>query len=203
LGLIKEGAGIAANVLVMLGIDFRKVRLEVAKIVMAGPDMVSMGKLPQTPRAKKAIEYAIEEARNLHHNYVGTEHLLLGLLREEEGVAAQVLMNLRLKLGDVCQEVLNLLGYTGSPVEGRRLVNTLAAPEPAKPARNPANEIIIIWNVISEGLEEIGQKKEAAIAAMDFEKAAQLRGKEDTFRQRLLDVAKELRDFLRESESNS
>jgi ATP-dependent Clp protease ATP-binding subunit ClpC len=69
-----------------------------------------MGKLPQTPRAKKVIEYAIEEARNLNHNYVGTEHLLLGLLREHDGVAAQVLMNLGLKLDEVREEVLNLLG---------------------------------------------------------------------------------------------
>ncbi|MFL6199274.1 MAG: ATP-dependent Clp protease ATP-binding subunit, partial [Thermoanaerobaculia bacterium] len=76
-----------------------------------GPDIVSMGKLPQTPRAKKVIEYAIEEARNLNHNYVGTEHLLLGLLREQEGVAAQVLMNLNLKLEEVREEVLNLLGH--------------------------------------------------------------------------------------------
>ena len=73
--------------------------------------MVTMGKLPQTPRAKKVIEYAIEEARNLNHNYVGTEHLLLGLLREQEGVAAQVLMNLNLKLEEVREEVLNLLGH--------------------------------------------------------------------------------------------
>jgi ATP-dependent Clp protease ATP-binding subunit ClpC len=72
--------------------------------------MVTMGKLPQTPRAKKVIEYAIEEARNLNHNYVGTEHLLLGLLREHDGVAAQVLMNLGLKLEEVREEVLNLLG---------------------------------------------------------------------------------------------
>src|SRR5207248_118510 len=85
------------------------IRLEVEKIVQAGPDMVTMGKLPQTPRAKKVIEYSIEEARQLNHNYVGTEHLLLGLLREQEGVAAQVLMNLGLKLEDVRREVLDLL----------------------------------------------------------------------------------------------
>src|SRR6195256_1124567 len=110
LGLVKEGTGVAANVLKNLDIDLRKIRLEVEKIVQAGPDMVTMGKLPQTPRAKKVIEYAIEEARNLNHNYVGTEHLLLGLLREHDGVAAQVLMNLGLKLEEVREEVLNLLG---------------------------------------------------------------------------------------------
>src|SRR5262245_47688989 len=111
LGLIKEGSGVAANVLKNLDVDLRKIRNEVEKIVQAGPDMVTMGKLPQTPRAKKVIEYAIEEARNLNHNYVGTEHLLLGLLREQEGVAAQVLMNLNLKLDEVREEVLNLLGH--------------------------------------------------------------------------------------------
>ena len=111
LGLVKEGSGVAANVLKNLDVDLRKIRNEVEKIVQPGPDIVTMGKLPQTPRAKKVIEYSMEEARNLNHNYVGTEHILLGLLREQEGVAAQVLMNLGLKLEDVREEVLNLLGH--------------------------------------------------------------------------------------------
>ena len=118
LGLVKEGSGVAANVLKNLDVDLRKIRLEVEKIVQSGPDMVTMGKLPQTPRAKKVIEYAMEEARNLNHNYVGTEHLLLGLIREQEGVAAQVLMNLGLKLEDVREEVLNLLGHGMDGGEG-------------------------------------------------------------------------------------
>src|SRR5947209_5568200 len=113
LGLVKEGSGVAANVLKNLDIDLRKIRLEVEKIVQHGPggEQVVMGRLPHTPRAKKVIDYSVEEARNLNHNYVGTEHLLLGLLREQEGVAAQVLMNLGLKLEDVREEVLNLLGH--------------------------------------------------------------------------------------------
>jgi len=110
LGLVKEGSGVGATVLKNLDVDIKKLRLEVEKLVKSGPDMVTMGKLPQTPRAKKVIEYAIEEARSLNHNYVGTEHILLGMLRETEGIAAQVLMNLGLKLEDVRQEVLNLLG---------------------------------------------------------------------------------------------
>jgi ATP-dependent Clp protease ATP-binding subunit ClpC len=118
LGLVKEGSGVAANVLKNLDIDLRKIRLEVEKLVQSGPDMVTMGKLPQTPRAKKVIEYAMEEARNLNHNYVGTEHILLGLLREQEGVAAQVLMNLGLKLEEVREEVLNLLGHGMEGGEG-------------------------------------------------------------------------------------
>ncbi|MCL4191785.1 MAG: ATP-dependent Clp protease ATP-binding subunit, partial [Thermoguttaceae bacterium] len=118
LGLIKEGSGVAANVLKNLDVDLRKIRLEVEKLVQSGPDMVTMGKLPQTPRAKKVIEYSMEEARNLGHNYVGTEHILLGLLREQEGVAAQVLMNLGLKLEEVREEVLNLLGHGMEGGEG-------------------------------------------------------------------------------------
>jgi ATP-dependent Clp protease ATP-binding subunit ClpC len=118
LGLIKEGSGVAANVLKNLDVDLRKIRLEVEKLVQSGPDMVTMGKLPQTPRAKKVIEYSMEEARNLGHNYVGTEHILLGLLREQEGVAAQVLMNLGLKLEEVREEVLNLLGHGIEGSEG-------------------------------------------------------------------------------------
>ena len=110
LGLVKEGNGVAANVLKNLGVDLRKIRLEVEKLVQSGPEMVTIGKLPQTPRAKKVIEYSMEEARNLAHSFVGTEHILLGLLREQEGVAAQVLMNLGLKLEEVREEVLNLLG---------------------------------------------------------------------------------------------
>ncbi|MHC4075859.1 MAG: ATP-dependent Clp protease ATP-binding subunit [Planctomycetota bacterium] len=110
LGLVKEGSGVGATVLKNLDVDIKKLRLEVEKLVKSGPDMVTMGKLPQTPRAKKVIEFAIEEARSLNHNYVGTEHILLGLLRESEGIAAQVLMSLGLKLEDIRQEVLNLLG---------------------------------------------------------------------------------------------
>jgi len=120
LGLIKEGSGVAANVLKNLDVDLRKIRLEVEKLVQSGPDMVTMGKLPQTPRAKKVIEYSMEEARNLNHNYVGTEHILLGLLREQEGVAAQVLMNLGLKLEEVREEVLNLLGHGIEGAESER-----------------------------------------------------------------------------------
>jgi ATP-dependent Clp protease ATP-binding subunit ClpC len=120
LGLVKEGTGVAANVLKNLDIDLRKIRLEVEKLVQSGPEMITMGRLPQTPRAKKVIEYSMEEARNLNHNFVGTEHILLGLLREQEGVAAQVLMNLGLKLEDVREEVLNLLGSGLEGGEGER-----------------------------------------------------------------------------------
>jgi four helix bundle protein len=119
LGLVKEGSGVGATAMKNLGVDIKKLRLEVEKLVKSGPDMVTMGKLPQTPRAKRAIEYAIEEALALNHNYVGTEHILLGLLRERDGVAAQVLMNLGLTLDGVRNEVLKLLGVgeEGEPTQ--------------------------------------------------------------------------------------
>src|SRR5207244_97384 len=129
LGLVKEGSGVAANVLKNLDIDLRKIRLEIEKIVQHGPggEQVVMGRLPHTPRAKKIIEYAIEEARLLRHNYVGTEHLLLGLLREEESVASEVLRSLGLKLEDVREEVLNLLGHN---LPDEKPVVRLEAPPP-------------------------------------------------------------------------
>jgi ATP-dependent Clp protease ATP-binding subunit ClpC len=141
LGLVKEGSGVAANVLKNLDVDLRKIRLEVEKLVQSGPEMVTMGKLPQTPRAKKVIEYSMEEARNLNHNYVGTEHILLGLLREQEGVAAQVLMNLGLKLEEVREEVLNLLGH-GMESEpergGREVAGSEAAAAKGSKSKTPA-----------------------------------------------------------------
>ncbi|MCB9886083.1 MAG: ATP-dependent Clp protease ATP-binding subunit [Planctomycetes bacterium] len=110
LGLVQEGSGVAANVLKNMSIDLEKIRHEVEKIVKTGPSMVTMGQLPFTPRAKKVLELSMEEASQLSHNYIGTEHLLLGLIRENEGIAAQVLMNLGVKLDEVREEVLEFLG---------------------------------------------------------------------------------------------
>jgi ATP-dependent Clp protease ATP-binding subunit ClpC len=110
LGLVKEGSGVGASVLKNLDVDLRKVRIEVEKLVKSGGDMLTMGKLPHTPRTKRVIEHAVEEARSLNHNYVGTEHLLLGLIREHDGVAAHVLLQLGLTLEGVREEVLSLLG---------------------------------------------------------------------------------------------
>ena len=117
LGLVQEGSGVAANVLKNMSIDLEKIRHEVEKIVKTGPSMVTMGQLPFTPRAKKVLELSLEEASQLSHNYIGTEHLLLGLIRENEGIAAQVLMNLGVKLDDVREEVLEFLGASESGEE--------------------------------------------------------------------------------------
>ena len=110
LGLVQEGSGVAANVLKQMSVDLTKIRTEVENIVKTGPSMVTMGQLPFTPRAKKVLELSLEEASNLGHNYIGTEHLLLGLIKENEGIAAQVLMNLGVKLEEVREEVLDFLG---------------------------------------------------------------------------------------------
>src|SRR5687768_12088326 len=110
LGLVQEGSGVAANVLRNMNIDLAKIRTEVEKLVKTGPSVVTMGQLPFTPRAKKVLELSMEEAGNLGHNYIGTEHLLLGLIKENEGIAAKVLTNLGVKLEDVREEVLEFLG---------------------------------------------------------------------------------------------
>jgi len=110
LGLIREGEGVAAAVLQKMGLSLENIRLEVEKLVQPGPATQIMGDIPFTPRAKKALELAAEEARSLGHNYIGTEHLLLGLIREGEGVASQVLLNLGLDLERVRNEVMEILG---------------------------------------------------------------------------------------------
>jgi ATP-dependent Clp protease ATP-binding subunit ClpA len=158
LGLVKEGSGVAANVLKNLDIDLRKIRLEVEKIVQSGPDMVTMGKLPQTPRAKKVIEYSIDEARGLNHNYVGTEHVLLGLVREAEGVASQVLMNLGLKLETIREEVLNILGQNATKKDESKSIDSQ--------------------------IEFLNFEKEKAIAEQDFAKAVMFRDQVDVLKKK-------------------
>jgi len=110
LGLIQEGSGVASDVLANLDVDIESIREGVEKLVRHGTTTVTMGQLPFTPRGKKVLELAYEEASNLGHNYIGTEHLLLGLIREQEGIAAQVLQNIKVRLEDVREEVLELLG---------------------------------------------------------------------------------------------
>lgn len=110
LGLIKEGEGVAAAVITSLGLDVNNIRLETEKLVQPGIKKTGEYDIPFTPRAKKVIELAMDEARNFGHNYIGTEHLLLGLIREGDGIAGQVLNNMGLNLKGVRDEILNLLG---------------------------------------------------------------------------------------------
>ena len=135
LGLVQEGSGVAANVLKNLDIDLRKIRQEVEKIVKTGPSMVTMGQLPFTPRAKRVLELALEEASHLGHNYIGTEHILLGLIKEQDGKAAKVLQNLGVKLETVREEVLDFLGAELPQNEGEKT-------EPAQPqaGNNPKSK---------------------------------------------------------------
>ncbi|MEE2714964.1 MAG: ATP-dependent Clp protease ATP-binding subunit [Verrucomicrobiota bacterium] len=109
LGLIKLGQGVAVNVLQKMGLDLETVRLEVEKQVGTGPDQKQVGNIPYTPRVKKVLSLASKEAKQLQHTYVGTEHILLGVLREGDGVAARVLKNLDIDIEETRQEILKEL----------------------------------------------------------------------------------------------
>ncbi len=130
LGLIREGEGVAAAVLQKLGLDLETIRLEVEKLVQAGPATQVVGDIPFTPRSKKALELSAEEARALGHNYIGTEHLLLGLVKEGEGMAYRVLLNLGLDLGKLRNEVMELLG-SGIPGYGQQQETVKTGKTPA------------------------------------------------------------------------
>ena len=125
LGLIKLGQGVAVNVLQKMGLDLETVRMEVEKRVGTGPDQKMIGNIPYTPRVKKVLDLAKREAKNLNHTYIGTEHILLGLLREGDGVAAQILRSLDVDIEQTRQEILkeldpNFTGEESSIPEGRR-----------------------------------------------------------------------------------
>ncbi len=129
LGLIGEGTGVAAKVLKSMGVNLKDARVEVEKIIGRGSGFVAV-EIPFTPRAKRVLELSLEEARQLGHNYIGTEHLLLGLIREGEGVAARVLENLGVDLSKVRTQVIRMLGETaevaaGSSSQGRTKTPTL------------------------------------------------------------------------------
>jgi ATP-dependent Clp protease ATP-binding subunit ClpC len=120
LGLIKLGQGVAVNVLQKMGLDLETVRLEVEKQVGTGPDQKMIGNIPYTPRVKKVLDLARREAKNLNHTYIGTEHILLGLLREGDGVAARILRSLDVDIEQTRQEVLRELdpNFTAQEEQG-------------------------------------------------------------------------------------
>ncbi len=120
LGLIKLGQGVAVNVLQKMGLDLETVRMEVEKQVGSGPDQKMVGNIPYTPRVKKVLALAGKEAKALNHSYVGTEHILLGLLREGEGVAARVLKNLEVDIERTRNEILKELDPNFTPPEGEQ-----------------------------------------------------------------------------------
>jgi ATP-dependent Clp protease ATP-binding subunit ClpC len=140
LGLIREGEGVAAAVLTNLNVDLEQIHERIEESVRKGKATIALGELPYTSRAKKVLEYAMAEARELNHSYVGTEHLLLGLLREEKGIAAQVLNSLGVSLEDARAETLKLLGSDVNPSQptGSGGSSSPATPKGEKKSKTPA-----------------------------------------------------------------
>jgi ATP-dependent Clp protease ATP-binding subunit ClpC len=128
LGLIREGEGVACAVLQNIGMDLGRLRAEIEKLMSPGAAASVLGDIPFTPRAKKALELATEEARSLGHNYIGTEHILLGLLREEEGIASQVLFSLGIDIKKARNEISALLGGSSNSAQMRTKRNSSKTP---------------------------------------------------------------------------
>ena len=165
LGLIHEGEGMAARALELLGIRLEAVRTQVEEIVGKG-QRAPTGHIPFTPRAKKVLELSLREAKQLGHNYIGTEHILLGLIREGEGVAAQVLVKLGADLSRARGRVIGLLSGDAGTEEAAartRLVR-MTVPDDLLEAQ--------------QQFAQVRREKEAAINAEDFDQAAALRDKE-------------------------
>ncbi len=196
LGLIHEGAGVAATALESLGVSLEAVRRQVEEIIGRGQQAPS-GHIPFTPRAKKVLELALREAQQLGHNYIGTEHILLGLIREGDGVAAQVLVKLGADLNRVRQQVIALLHgrqseelrtayaepWAGAVVGSeRRLLSALQARLSAIESR-----LAVIEQRVGTGpdtsdldpqIEQVRSERVAAADAQGYEQAASLRDRE-------------------------
>jgi ATP-dependent Clp protease ATP-binding subunit ClpA len=172
LALIHEGEGVAATALESLGISLEVVRAQVEEMIGQG-ERAPTRHIPFTPRAKKVLELSLREALQLGHNYIGTEHILLGLLREGEGVAAQVLVRLGADLSRVRQQVIWVLSGTAAGME---------AGAGTRPVRMtiPADLLVLV-----EEFTQVRRKKEAALDAQDFERVAALRDAEQQLLRRL------------------
>jgi ATP-dependent Clp protease ATP-binding subunit ClpA len=166
LGLLQEGEGVAAQALQALGISLETARLEVLEIIGRGQQAPS-GHLPFTPRAKKALSLALRESLNLNHLYIGTEHILLGLLREGDGVAGQVLTRLGASQSRVREQVMQLLA--ASPVKP---ADTGRPDRPAGPVEAPGIRDYDLR------IAQARQEKDAALEARDFDRAAAARDSE-------------------------
>jgi ATP-dependent Clp protease ATP-binding subunit ClpA len=189
LGLIHEGEGVAAKALESLGISLEAVRQQVEEVIGQGQHAPS-GHIPFTPRAKKVLELTSREASQLGHSYIGTEHILLGLIREGEGVAAQVLVKLGADLNRVRQQVIRLLhGYRGTeppaapggPRRGRAPSDVLARVNAIEPRVSAIERRVGSGPDTADLDEQIAQArrdKESAIDSQDFERAGSLRDRE-------------------------
>jgi Clp amino terminal domain, pathogenicity island component/UvrB/uvrC motif len=192
LGLIHEGEGVAAKALQSLGISLEALRQQVQEITGRGQGQ-QQGHVPFTPRAKKVLELSLREAQQLGHDYIGTEHILLGLIREGEGVAARVLVKLGADLNRVRQQVIQLLhGY-----QGKEPASSGAAPEGLRRGRVPSDvparvdalesRVSAIERRLGSGpatgdldeqIAQVQRDKESAIDSQDFEQAGALRDRE-------------------------
>jgi ATP-dependent Clp protease ATP-binding subunit ClpC len=197
LGLIQEGEGVAAAALRELGVSLEAVRQKVEEIIGRGEHAPPPSHIPFTPRAKKVLELSLRESRQLGHNYIGTEHILLGLIREGEGVAAQVLTSLGADLNTVRQQVVRMLhGYRSEEPASRSWLRTrgsgrldeisdkldaitrrLTAIEARLGIEEPAG-----LRQLDERIAQVVKEKEAAIDTQDFKAAAELRDQEKSLR---------------------
>jgi ATP-dependent Clp protease ATP-binding subunit ClpA len=176
LALVAEGWGLAIQVLRNLNLDLATIRSQVESIIQPGTDKIT-GPPVQTPRVQRVLDHALEETRSLRHPLVGTEHLLLGLLREQEGVAEQILVNLGLSLAQVREEILCLMSGPSPddhPESGRRPLPESEEDLPAETQIWPASVRAALGELDAQ-IEQLRMEKEAAIAEQDFERAAHLR----------------------------
>ena len=176
LGLIRLGQGTAVNVLLKMGLDLEAVRLEVEKQVGKGLDQKGSGFIPYTPRVKKALALAAKESKALHHTYVGTEHILLGLLREGDGVAARVLTNLGLDSDVIRQNILRELDPNFSD-----LAEDTAVPQKSESQKSPREPVdiskrydvycqegtqqVVYRNALFKGVRTLLQKENSDVGA--------------------------------------
>jgi ATP-dependent Clp protease ATP-binding subunit ClpC len=160
LGLIKLGQGVAVNVLQKLGLDLETVRMAVEKAVGTGPDQKMIGNIPYTPRVKKVLALAAKEAKNLNHTYVGTEHILLGLLREGDGVAARVLKDLDVDIEQTRQEILKELDPNFASAEEPQAGAGTNEPPPEKTAEKKGEVKTPALKAFGRDLTEIARKGE-------------------------------------------
>jgi len=168
LGLLREEEGLAARVLASLDVDVEDVRADVARIVGMG-DEIATGQIPFTPRAKKVLELSMREALHLGHEYIGTEHVLLGLVRENEGVGARILLDFGVDAEALRHEIIDMLSGPGRG-RGER------APRPVRPPFAP--ETPPLAHEVGAEIEQVRRDKEEALEQQDFERAARLRDRE-------------------------
>lgn len=192
LGLVAQEDGVAVEILKSLDVSLRRVRKQVEAIYSLGPDLGSwQGKLLQTPRAKNVIAYAIEEARRCQHDYIGTEHLLLGLLRDQDTVAAQILLNLGVDLNRAREALTVSLGGSSSQQDAPQHTEVVARQRNVAPIHDYPADIKAAAQQVDESIARLREKTETAIADADFERAARLRDESLKLQQRKIAILHE------------